>query len=108
MKASLAVHTPHPYRDTSRLQLDYDRQPTWLFYTREFVAADTVAVVKTYPGDLTAIKTLLLPVAGFHGPTTVVPARLGEGLDLAHSEILSSRVAVPPPLRSSRGIPTRC
>jgi hypothetical protein len=87
MKASLAIYTPHPYLDVSRLQLDYDPLPTWLFYTREFATADTVAVVKTYPRDLNTIKTLLLPVAGFHGPTTVVPARLDEGLVLAHSEI---------------------
>jgi hypothetical protein len=84
----LAIFTPHPYLDVSKLRPEYDRIPSWLFYARELLADNAVAVVATFPADLEAIKTLLLPAAGFHGPTTVVPAWLGEGLDLAHSEIL--------------------
>jgi hypothetical protein len=84
----LAIFTPHPYLDVSKLRPEYDRIPSWLFYARELLADNAVAVVATFPADLEAIKTLLLPAAGFHGPTTVVPARLSEGLDLAHSEIL--------------------
>jgi hypothetical protein len=87
-KYALLIAQPHPYRDVSRLQIDYDRIPSWLFYANEFLASNAVAVIQTYPPDVDKISTHLLAVLGFEKPYHVLPVSPALGTQVDHSQVL--------------------
>jgi hypothetical protein len=87
-KYPLLIAQPHPYRDVSRLQLEYDCIPSWLYYAKAKLASNAVAVVLTHPPDVQKISTRLLGVLGFEEPYHVLAAREDLGTQVDHSEVL--------------------
>lgn len=79
---------PHPYLDVSRLQLNYEREPTWLFYAREFLSSRALAVILTYPPDVPKLKTHFLRPLDFLEPFHVLAVSEREGTQADHSQVL--------------------
>lgn len=79
---------PHPYQDVSRLQLRNEREPTWLFYAKEFLSPRALAVIITYPPDVTTLKTHLLRPLDFLEPYHVLAVSERQGTQADHSQVL--------------------
>ncbi|QOZ42184.1 hypothetical protein XH89_00905 [Bradyrhizobium sp. CCBAU 53340] len=87
-KRNVLFAQPHPYLDVSRLQPRYERDPTWLFYAKEFLSSRALAVILTYPPDVQKLKTHLLRPLEFREPYHVLAVSERVGAQASHAEVL--------------------
>lgn len=87
-KRGVLFAQPHPYLDVSRLELSYKREPTWLFYTKEFLSSRALAVILTYPPDVPKLKTHFLRPLDFLEPYHVLAVSEKDGTQADHSQVL--------------------
>jgi hypothetical protein len=85
---SILYASPHTYRDTLRLKPSYEVIPAWLWTSHEFLDDAASAIVLTYPPDVEAVRTKLLPVLGFREPYHVLPVYQTYGTDTPEREVM--------------------
>ncbi|KRP85086.1 hypothetical protein AOQ72_05010 [Bradyrhizobium yuanmingense] len=70
------------------MQRCYEREPTWLFYAKEFLSSRALAVILTYPPDVPKLKTHFLRPLDFVEPYHLLAVSEREGTQADHSQVL--------------------